>query len=493
MKCARAVPIGVIVASASLLAAPQAAAAAVQVQSSLQPSVEGPISGGDRGQPYGGFGPAGAPPGYAEEEWFFSGTATAYTKANEWRTDGLWEATPAERAPFAVRMLVRRPTQSSAFNGIVVVEWLNVSGRSEGAADYSQMADELTRRGYAWVGVGAQAVGVQAPGTGLKSWDPTRYAALHHPGDRFSYDIFSQAARVIRGDARRDGPMGGLPAEKLIATGRSQSAFRLVTYVNAIQPRDRLFDGYFIHSRGGQASGLRAEAMGGDPSDPVPDGARIRGDLGIPVFDLFTEGDMAALGAHRTRQPASGTYRRWEIAGAAHAEVSRWVVEVPPDLPTGPGCAKPVNAAPHDAFVKAGLRALADWVTSGVVPRQSPEILVGDPAASDPIRRDEHGNALGGVRIPEVVVPTATLNGLTNSVAAAGSGGLNFCFLYGNTLPFDAATLRDMYPTHQAYVDRFVAAVDDLEREGYLLGPEAADARAAAASSNIGRDTRSSR
>jgi hypothetical protein len=473
--------------SALAFASVSLAGAPIQAQS----VVTGPITGGDRGQPYGGFGQAGAPSGYVEEEWFLSGTATSYMKATEWRTDGLWDVTPDAREDFAVRMLVRRPADASTFNGVVVVEWLNVSGRSEGAADYMQMADELIRDGYAWIGVGAQAVGVHAPGTGLKAWDATRYAPLHHPGDRFSYDIFSQATRVVREPVRPDGPMGGLRPEKVIATGRSQSAFRLVTYVNAIQPRDRLFDGYFIHSRGGQAAGLTAEAMGGDPTNPVPDGARIRNDLGVPVFDLFTEGDMITLGAHRTRQPASAIYRRWEIAGAAHAEVPRWVVEVPPDLSRGPGCATPVNAAPHDAFVKAGLRALTDWVTAGVVPRQSPEILVGDATAPDPIRRDEHGNALGGVRIPEVEAPTATLNGLANSVAAGASGGLNFCFLYGNTLPFDAATLRTLYPTHQAYVDRFVVAVDRLERDGYLLPPEASEARAAATNSGIGEAGRS--
>ena len=44
-----------------------------------------------------------------------------------------------------------------------------------------------------------------------------------------------------------------------IATGRSQSAFRLVTYVNAFQQSTRVFNGFLIHSRGANAAGLRAE------------------------------------------------------------------------------------------------------------------------------------------------------------------------------------------------------------------------------------------
>jgi hypothetical protein len=162
------------------------------------------------------------------------------------------------------------------------------------------------------------------------------------------------------------------------------------------------------------------------------------------------------------------------------------VVEVPPELSMGPGCANPVNAAPHHAFVKAGLHALADWIRTGTAPRQSPEIeLVA--SESHPIARDESGNARGGVRIPELEAPTATLDGARNSVASATPGTQNFCFLYGNTKMFDAAELRRLYPTHAVFVDRFVAAVDALERDGYLLAPEAEEARRAAGESTIGR------
>jgi hypothetical protein len=200
-----------------------------------------------------------------------------------------------------------------------------------------------------------------------------------------------------------------------------------------------------------------------------------------------TEGDMVTLGAHRTRQPASDTYRRWEIAGAAHAEIPLWVPEVPPELPRGPGCAEPVNTAPHHAFVKAGLRALTEWVRSGGTAPQPPEIRLHDPSATDPVERDSRGNALGGIRIPELAAPTATLDGRQNSVAAGGPAGQNFCFLFGNTRPFDDATVRALYPTHDAFVSRFVAAVDALERDGYLLAPEAAEARRAAEASGISR------
>ena len=57
--------------------------------------------------------------------------------------------------------------------------------------------DELVRDGFAWVGVSAQQVGVDA----LKAADPSRYGSLSHPGDSYSYDIFSQAGQAVWDDS----------------------------------------------------------------------------------------------------------------------------------------------------------------------------------------------------------------------------------------------------------------------------------------------------
>src|SRR4029450_10229253 len=87
---------------------------------------------------------------------------------------------------------------------------------------------ELLREGYAWVGASAQQVGIEGgdgacpgdPGPGgilaLKEWAPERYGELDHPGDDYSYDIFSQVAQAIR---RPDGvdPLAGLAVPQVIA------------------------------------------------------------------------------------------------------------------------------------------------------------------------------------------------------------------------------------------------------------------------------------
>ena len=96
--------------------------------------------------------------------------------------------TPGATAPYTTRAVVYRPTDARAFNGTVIVEWMNVSGTTDANPDWTLTHNELVRKGYVWVGVSAQAVGLNA----TKVVDPVRYAALSHPGDSFSYDIFSQ-------------------------------------------------------------------------------------------------------------------------------------------------------------------------------------------------------------------------------------------------------------------------------------------------------------
>jgi hypothetical protein len=403
--------------------------------------------------------------------------------------DGMWKVAPNGTADYKVRMLVRRPADAKAFNGIVIVEWLNVTANLEGAADFMQMQEELLRRGYAWVGVGAQAAGVNSPRSGLRDFDHARYGSLAHPGDAYSYDIFSQAADALRHPKSPDA-LGGLTIRKVIATGRSQSAFRLVTYINAVHPLAHLYDGYLVHSRGANASGFAAEGLARDAENAVPPGAHIRTDIDVAIFDLQTEGDIVALRAHLTRQPPFAHYRRWEIAGAAHAETPRWVAEIPPALDMGPACKDPVNSAPHHAVVKAALAALTRWVRDGVVPPQSPAIELGaDPAAADPIVRDARGNAKGGIRLPEVEAPTAAIDGGANTMAteAPAGAGRNFCFLFGRTKLFDAATVKSLYPTHDAFVKPFDAAVDALVKDGYWLAAEGDAAKKAAQESSIGR------
>ena len=78
----------------------------------------------------------------------------------------------------------------------------NVTALIDLPPDYGYFRTELLRDGFIWVGVSAQYIGINGspslPGFALKGWDPVRYGSLVHPGDNYSWDIFSQAAQAIR-------------------------------------------------------------------------------------------------------------------------------------------------------------------------------------------------------------------------------------------------------------------------------------------------------
>ena len=54
--------------------------------------------------------------------------------------------------PYKTRMLVRRPANPQNFNGVVLVEWVNVTSGYNLDANWEFLRDYLTRAGYAWVG-----------------------------------------------------------------------------------------------------------------------------------------------------------------------------------------------------------------------------------------------------------------------------------------------------------------------------------------------------
>jgi Alpha/beta hydrolase domain len=443
-----------------------------------RPLVIGPITGGEHGRPFTSSPLPLKPAGYVQQEFFLRGTATGYLPAGRWGSDGRWPVKPAETAPYETRILVRRPANPAKFNGTVVVEWLNVSFQADVDPDFLYQSQQLLRDGYAWVGVSAQQLGVQGP-LGLKNWDPKRYHVLHHPGDTFSYSIFSQAAESLLNPLGAH-PLGSLRPRVLLADGESQSAFRMVTYANAIQPLDHLFSGFLIHSRGAAGAPI---SQAPQPAPPMPSVARIRTDLGVPTLTVETETDIvpSGLGYLPATQPDTQQFRLWEVPGTSHVdqtELGLASTEVLRDIPSFPQlpCAQAPNDGQERYVMDAALAQLNRWARSGVPATAAPLIKVRDGKYVT----DKYGNALGGLRTPAVQVPVARLTGLGNT------GTDPLCFLLGTTTPLTAGQLAKLYPNHAGYVLAVERAAAADVRAGFLLPADALQIDATAAASETG-------
>jgi len=463
------------------------------VESPADPTVEGPITGPRDPFVAGTRGFTLEEVGYEEAEYFVSGTAVSYTNVGELDSDGRWEVEEADTADYKTRALVYRPQDGNAFSGTVVVEWLNVSGGVDAAPDWSAMHTEIIREGHVWVGVSAQIVGIEGSGSDnsfslhLKQVNPERYGSLLHPGDSFSYDMYSQIAQAIRNPVGVD-PLGGLVAERVIAVGESQSAGRLVTYVNAFAPLYQVFDGYVIHSRGGGSPPLsqspQAEVL-------TPEVVRVRDDLDDPVLTFQTESDIILLSSGPSTQPDSAMFRLWEVTGTAHADVYTLltsnsdvgddpsvaeVVEVTEPVPGLITCNAPINSGPMHWVLKAGLHGLVEWIITGTPLPEADRLTV---TADGEFELDELGNVLGGIRTNYVDAPVAVLSGL-------GQTGESFCRIFGTTMLFGDAQLSELYPTHQSYLDAVNSSTESAIEAGFLLPVDAALIVADAETSNIG-------
>lgn len=432
--------------------------------------------------------------GYTVEEWFLSGMATSWSLPDGPTPDGRWRAVPAATASYRTRIVVVRPSNSARFNGNLLVEWLNVTAGMDTPASWMVGHREILRQGAIWVGVSAQKVGIEGgdtvmglPGQSLKKVNPGRYATLSHPGDAWSFDIFSQVGAVLRQNFG-GAVLGGMRPRHMAAIGESQSAAFLTTYVNAIDPLARVYDGFFVHSRFGSAASLDGTPMRGAAAN-YPDHVPFRPDLRVPVLSLITETDLLGArlsGYHASRRPDDARLRVWEVAGSAHADnylfAGAFVDDgrLPPErlarifrpstrsataeagMPFNPGMS-------HHYVVNAALAALDRWLRTGRPPARTQPLTLasgGKPGVVPSLALDANGLALGGVRTPWTDVPTIRLSG-------KGDPNNFTAMLAGSGVPFTAEELARLYPGGKAdYLRRFTRALDRAIRAGHIVAAD---------------------
>ena len=92
-------------------------------------TIYGPVTGGDKGWPFGASMTDASAEGYSEAEYFIEGDATRYQLSDraELSHDGHWEVESAGIAPFRTRFIVYKPLDPARFNGTVIVTWNNVT------------------------------------------------------------------------------------------------------------------------------------------------------------------------------------------------------------------------------------------------------------------------------------------------------------------------------------------------------------------------------
>ncbi|KRA32861.1 hypothetical protein ASD81_13530 [Nocardioides sp. Root614] len=407
-------------------------------------------------------GPDLAAVGYRETEYVVEGTASRYVA----ETPGPG-VLALDEAPFATRVIVRAPVDGSASSGVVVVEWLNVSSGSDAAPDYTYLAEEIVRRRHTWVGVSAQQLGVVGgrpsiggePSTGLVGADPGRYGGLAHPGDAYSYDLFTRIATALR---RPDGPLADQAVTRLIAVGESQSAFALTTYITTVAPITGAFDGYLVHSRGRAELGLGEVGRPHD-LDAVRSGppVRFRDDIEAPVIAVQTETDVLSPRFRYidARQDDGPLFRLWEVAGTAHADL--WQIG---EFESFLGCPEPVNRGQQAYVLRAALRALVAWSAGEGEPPTAERLTVA--ADTEHFEVDDVGNVLGGVRTPCVDVPAQLLSGL------ASPGTSVLCSLFGSTRDLPGDVLRARYRSVDHYLEEYAAATDAAIAAGFVLAED---------------------
>jgi len=434
--------------------------------------------------------------GYEQTEHYVSGKATAYNSGSPLTSDGNWDVAPSSTADYKTRVIVRQPTDAAKFNGNVIIEWLNVSAGLDSSPDWTYTHVELIRAGYAWIGVSAQKVGIDGgsgtalvAGYTLKAADPDRYGTLVHPGDQYSYDMFTQVGAAAW--FANDTLLKGLKPERVIAIGESQSAFRLTTYVNAIGPKTNIWSAYLVHSRGATGAALNVDVA-------MPNPQFIRTDLKVPVLQFQAETDLLSKGLNFvvSRQPDSDSVRTWEVAGTAHADAYSLGIG---DMDNGDGagdmklfeammtppaslysgllaCSAPINSGPHTYVLRAGLVALNTWMTTGVAPATRPLLEIQNNA----FVLDVKGNVKGGIRTPQVDHPVATLSGL-------GQTGGSFCGLFGTTVTPPAAAFDSwVLPNGRtAFNDSWSKGLDAAVANGDILESDAQHIRTAATTAKM--------
>jgi hypothetical protein len=425
--------------------------------------------------------------GYAESEYLVHGQASVYDRSDQ-------GPRALAQGPYTTRILVRRPKDARRFSGIVIVEPMNPSEDADLPIMWAESYQQFIADGDAWVGITIKPNTIAA----LKAFDPVRYATVSMPNPRaapacaaseinafsrpttpadesgLAWDMLSQVGMLLKTPASA-APLLGRPAKRLYMTGQSQTAGYARLYASLFSQRvvgldsRPLYDGYLYSG----SPPWQVPINQCQKDLPAGDPRLITAPAGVPVIEIFTQGDMGTNVS--TRRPDSNTsedrFRRWEVAGASHvdpweelsfaadADMARahGRVNDNADEVCSPRGTVPTNFPVRYIF-DAAWRDLDAWVRHGAGAPHAPQLQTVPGSESLPPERmfvvDAHGNAVGGVRSPFVDVPTARWIG--------AKSGPFICLFHGYKIPMSHTQLQQLYKDHATYVEKVRASVSRL-------------------------------
>lgn len=441
--------------------------APVDTQSPAMPDVEGPITA--PGDMYldpleQGFPPSDSAEasGYVVEDYLVSGTAAG--------------------DPYRVRVQVTRPGDAAAepFTRHAIVEAIHPQGVP---FVWNFTRDYLMPRGHAAVNISLFPNTVET----LQDANPGRYGDLmvtadetnDNSGIAFDHasDIYAQVGLLLKSD---QSPLPGV--EWLHMTGHSMSVGPVWQYMNTHHGADRLADGGPVYDGFFPETTRTASRMGPFPEVDVP--------TLLINSELEVEEVLVADGIDYRRPDSDEPghqFRLYEVAGMPHNPswmhpLLREALDI--EATAAQRCANPLNGFPYNSTVSMALDHLHRWVQDDVPPPRAERIgltgEVGDSGVA--VARDEHGNALGGVRSTALDVPVATYQALNEPRDPDQDLTPGSCLVFGSQLDLPPGELASLYGDRATYLDEVDARLDELVENGWILDQFADDLRQQAAS-----------
>jgi len=367
---------------------------------------------------------------YVTEEYFVSGTIAD--------------------APYATRIVVRRPRNAGAFSGTVVAEALHAGGRS---LVFEWSRQSILTRNHMFVEIVHSGGNVNL----LKTFNAERYASLNIAMGQTN-DVIAQVGRLIKS---KTGPFAAYDVRRTTLMGTSASSGTVRTYL-AAHPTLRMPDGGPIFD------GFLLTSTNGNTPLPVVD---------VPMIQMPTQTEVVTWAEQgiKYRRPDSdepgNRFRLYEVAGMPHNNSRD-----NPGFQNDP-CTLPVTDFPAGAFTALGLNHLIEWIGNGKTPPHASPIAVDQDPKNDgsPLALDEHGNATGGIRSVWVDVPIATYG-------VFGKGKTQqqdrLCQLAGTKVPLAAEVLRELYRSNADYTARVEQRLKQFIADGWFLSEYADMARA---------------